>query len=69
MKIKIYTEERTKRDEEETHQEEEGFVLFSLESEDPYFDLKKSMEKMEKSSPLVNRWRSNSEGIGSPVSK
>lgn len=37
-------------------------MLFSLKSEDPYLDLKKFMEKMEKLSPLMNRWRSKSEG-------
>lgn len=46
MKIKIYTEELTKRDEEEAYKEEEGFMLFFLESEDMYLDLKESMETM-----------------------
>ncbi|KAG2325103.1 hypothetical protein Bca52824_007831 [Brassica carinata] len=47
-------EEVTKREEEE----EEGFTLLSLESNDPYSDFKKSMEKMVEAHSLHHDWRS-----------
>ncbi|KAJ4890085.1 Transcription repressor OFP18 [Raphanus sativus] len=51
-------EEVTKRDEEEdAPEEEEGFMLLSLESNDPYSDFKKSMEKMVDLHALHHDWR------------
>ncbi|KAJ0253529.1 Transcription repressor OFP18 [Hirschfeldia incana] len=51
-------EEVTKRDEEEdAPEEEEGFMLLSLESNDPYSDFMKSMEKMVDLHALHHDWR------------
>lgn len=49
-------EEATKREEEEAH--EEGFMLLSLESNDPYSDFKKSMGKIVEARALHHDWRS-----------
>lgn len=54
-------EEVTKEEEEEDAPEEEdsieGFMLLSLESNDPYLDFKKSMEKMVELHALHHDWR------------
>ncbi|KAF8091545.1 hypothetical protein N665_0443s0005 [Sinapis alba] len=55
-------EEVTTRQEEEEEdalkeEEEEGFMLLSLESNDPYSDFKKSMEKMVDLHALHHDWR------------
>ncbi|CAH8362597.1 unnamed protein product [Eruca vesicaria subsp. sativa] len=47
-------EEVTKREEKE---EDEGFMLLSLESDDPYSDFKKSMENMVEAYTLHHDWR------------
>ncbi|CAH2064305.1 unnamed protein product [Thlaspi arvense] len=46
-------EEATKREEEE-----ESFMLLSLESNDPYSDFKRSMEEMVEARALHHDWRS-----------
>ncbi|CAH8264880.1 unnamed protein product [Arabidopsis lyrata] len=46
----------SKREEEED--EEEGFMLFSLESNDPYSDFKRSMEEMVEAHELHHDWKS-----------
>ncbi|CAH8375751.1 unnamed protein product [Eruca vesicaria subsp. sativa] len=54
-------EEVTKREEDEeddaSEEEEEGFILLSLESNDPCSDFKKSMEKMIELHALHHDWR------------
>ncbi|CAF2095274.1 hypothetical protein YC2023_064612 [Brassica napus] len=44
--------------EEEAEEEEEGFMLLSLESNDPYSDFKRSMEEMVEAHSLHHDWRS-----------
>ncbi|CAA7019198.1 unnamed protein product [Microthlaspi erraticum] len=52
-------EEATKREEEEdAHEEEDGFTLLSLESNDPHSDFKKAMGKMVEARALHHDWRS-----------
>ncbi|KFK34503.1 hypothetical protein AALP_AA5G153800 [Arabis alpina] len=54
-------EEEQEDEEEEAHEkegEEEGFMLLSLESNDPYSDFKKSMEKMVEAHALHHDWKS-----------
>ncbi|EOA25586.1 hypothetical protein CARUB_v10018933mg [Capsella rubella] len=48
-------EDTTKR---EDHEDEEGFMLLSLESNDPYSDFKNSMEKMVEANALHQDWKS-----------
>ncbi|CAE6032092.1 unnamed protein product [Arabidopsis arenosa] len=52
----ILEEATSKREEEED--EEEGFMLFSLESNDPYSDFKRSMEEMVEAHALHHDWKS-----------
>ncbi|KAJ0258986.1 Transcription repressor OFP15 [Hirschfeldia incana] len=56
----ILEEATTKRvqEEEEAEEEEEGFMLLSLESNDPYSDFKRSMEEMVEAHSLHHDWRS-----------
>ncbi|XP_010505133.1 PREDICTED: transcription repressor OFP15 [Camelina sativa] len=51
-------EEATSKREENKEEEEEGFVLFSLESNDPYTDFKRSMEEMVEAHALHHDWKS-----------
>nr|BAC43095.1 unknown protein [Arabidopsis thaliana] len=51
----ILEEATSKREEED---EEEGFMLFSLESDDPYSDFKRSMEEMVEAHALHHDWKS-----------
>lgn len=48
-------EDATKREDHE-EEEEEGFMLLSLESNDPYSDFKNSMEKMVEAHALHHDW-------------
>ncbi|XP_010553596.1 PREDICTED: transcription repressor OFP15-like [Tarenaya hassleriana] len=43
---------------EEANQPRNGFVLLSLESKDPYYDFKRSMEEMVDAHKLHRNWRS-----------
>ncbi|KAG7569331.1 Ovate protein family C-terminal [Arabidopsis thaliana x Arabidopsis arenosa] len=52
----ILEEATSKREEEED--EEEGFMLISLESNDPYSDFKRSMEEMVEAHALHHDWKS-----------
>ncbi|XP_010516815.1 PREDICTED: transcription repressor OFP15-like [Camelina sativa] len=52
----ILEEATSKR--EEDKEEEDGFVLFSLESNDPYTDFKRSMEEMVEAHALHHDWKS-----------
>ncbi|XP_018437498.2 transcription repressor OFP15-like [Raphanus sativus] len=56
----ILEEATTKRvqEEEEEAEEEEGFLLLSMESNDPYSDFKRSMEEMVEVHSLHHDWRS-----------
>lgn len=46
------------QEQEEGKEEEEGFMLLSLESNDPYSDFKRSMEEMVEAHALHHDWRS-----------
>ncbi|KAL1199890.1 Transcription repressor OFP18 [Cardamine amara subsp. amara] len=48
-------EKATKKEEDN---EEEGIMLLSMESNDPYFDFKKSMENMVEANALHHDWKS-----------
>ncbi|KAJ4903709.1 Transcription repressor OFP15 [Raphanus sativus] len=52
----ILEEATTKQEGEKA--DEEGFMLFSLESNDPYSDFKRSMEEMVEAQTLHRDWRS-----------
>ncbi|KAG2329179.1 hypothetical protein Bca52824_000359 [Brassica carinata] len=53
----ILEEVTTREEEEDASEEEQGFMLLSLESNDPYSDFKKSMEKMVDLHALHHDWR------------
>lgn len=56
----ILEEATIKREEQKEEEEEveEGFMLFSLESNDPYTDFKRSMEEMVEAHALYHDWKS-----------
>ncbi|CAH8384307.1 unnamed protein product [Eruca vesicaria subsp. sativa] len=52
------TKQVQEQEEEAEEEEEEGFMLLSLESNDPYSDFKRSMEEMVDAHALHHDWRS-----------
>ncbi|EOA28879.1 hypothetical protein CARUB_v10025124mg [Capsella rubella] len=50
-------EEATSKQEEDKEDEEEGFMLLSLDSHDPYTDFKRSMEEMVEANALHHDWK------------
>ncbi|KFK36500.1 hypothetical protein AALP_AA4G132500 [Arabis alpina] len=58
----ILEEATTQREQEQVQvqeeEEEEGFMLLSLESDDPYSDFKRSMEEMVEAHALHHDWKS-----------
>ncbi|ESQ52230.1 hypothetical protein EUTSA_v10017064mg [Eutrema salsugineum] len=52
------TKRKQEEEKEEEEEEEEGFMLLSLESNDPYSDFKRSMEEMVEAHALHHDWRS-----------